>query len=81
MEYLSIHDILQSSWTCKRCYNLRKHVSKTSDEVLTVKPVDALRGMINVNAMPLLNYGLYLGDTEISDVSPLDKLENLVLKL
>ena len=58
MEGMSIKDVLEMTWSCKRFYNLRKFVKKTSEEVVKVISVDALRGMIN--AMPLLAYGLDL---------------------
>ena len=55
MENLSIHDILQLSWTCKRFYNLRRFISKTSDEVVIV-----LRSTNTIyeirESIPLLKY-------------------------
>ena len=55
MEGMSIHDILQLSWTCKRFYNLRRFISKTSDGVVRV-----LRSTNTIyeirESIPLLEY-------------------------
>ena len=69
MEGMSLKDVLEMTMSCKRFYNLRKYISKTSEEVVKVKSVDELFKMNN--AMPSLNYGLYLTYTEVSDISPL----------